>query len=156
MRFTHSDESTIIIKYVTIFGLIVPVYSIDTIWTLVAVVNTFLITQHLFAIENEWDALTGKDGSLSKFVKGNYFSFTGVRSCSMKSIHQTHIVVAADVSYHLCRFFCPTIDGSMNTKLNVLLMSSFTDEECTLFVAPEWTTQGITKFVAEGSYTWNV
>ena len=74
----------------------------------------------------------------------------------MKTIHQTHVVVATNVGNHLCGFLCPTINSSKDSELDVLFMSSLANEECTLFVTPERTTKCITKFVAESSNTWNV
>ena len=118
--------------------------------------HAFLVTQNLFTIENEGNSLACKYCCLSKFVKGNNLGFRCVGSRSMKTIHQTHVVVTTYVGNHLSGFLCPTIDSAKDSELDILFMSSLANEERAFLVTPERTTKCITKFVAESSNTWNV
>ena len=129
-------QRAIVVEYLRVAVLVCPVDGVDVVWRLIAVVHTFLVAQHLFASIDERHALGGEDEGLSQEVETYNLVGGDAWDACFQAVYETHIVVAAYVSYHLCRRVCPCslrvvhlvevylrmVDATSDTKLYALLV----------------------------------
>ena len=123
--------------------------------------HAFLVSHHFFTIENERNTLAGQNSRLCQFVEAGCLGLIMYTGRSTQAVHQAHVVVTADVSYHLRRLIGPgfaaifdivhvdlrIVDGSDQAELDGLLKARNTGQESADPVIRERTTKGVTHVV---------
>ena len=95
-------KSAVIVEDLRVTVLVGPVYGVDAVGRLVAVVYTLLVAQHLLAGIDERNTLRGEDHCLAEKVEADKLICRDARDACLKTVDNTHVVVAADIGYHLC------------------------------------------------------
>ena len=104
---------------------------------------SLLVAKHLLTGEDKWHALCGEYSGLCEKIKTNKLVLGDAWDACLQTVNETHVVVAADIAYHLSRRVGPRsfrvvhlcyvnlrmIYGSRNAKLDAFFVACYGTEE---------------------------
>ena len=104
---------------------------------------------------------------MSQFIQFYQLLWRNTRNTCIQSVNQAHIIMARNITDHLCRLFSPEsltiihqiivhlrmLDSTDNTELDTLLSSRNSGKKSTLMIVIERATQSIAHFIRECSDT---
>ena len=151
---TDGGKLRIILHQVAVLRLVSPVYRIDRVGLVVAVLNALLVAIKLLAIEDERNALRCIYRCLGKLHHSQAFLLRSI-CCFLKTVAKTMVIVAAHIADMLERIAGPALDchlrmldSTSDAELDVLLIACDAVHESGI-LASERTAHGITDIIAE-------
>ena len=126
---TDRCERRIVVDEILVLGLVCPIYSIDAVRLVVAILHTLLVTVEFLTGKDERNTLRSVDCCLGEFHHCQTLSLSCI--CSfLKTVTQTVVIVTAHVADVLERAGSPTLYSHLrmlhttgDTELYVLLVS---------------------------------
>lgn len=165
VRATYVYEAFVVEEELGVYAQTVPVYLVDRVGLVVAVVNALLVAEGFFACPDEWYALRGQDEGLGELAEAHDLVVTDAWYAGTQTVYEAHVVVAADVTDVLGGLRRPgglavvdfghvdfgVRDSAYEAELDALFVSGAGGKVGWLAVVGEWAAEGIAHFVGKGS-----